>query len=225
MHPPPLPRPTCPRCARPLRACLCAWAVPTANRLPVLVLQHPQEAAHAKNSVRLLRLSLAQCRVEVGEVFDARALAGWLGHAGDGGSLLLFPDPPGTSGAPTLPHSAPAALPRPARLVLLDGTWRQARALLRVNPLLQRLPRWGLPVLAPPRYAIRRAHRPAQRSTLEAACAALGLLEDRCAHYAPLLDGFSAWVAAEQARGPGRQNGQNEPRLPPLTLGPPAPPR
>lgn len=188
------PRPICPHCARPLRACLCAWAVPTANRLPVLVLQHPQEAGHAKNSVRLLRLSLAQCRVEVGEVFDAEALAGWLS---DGGSLLLFPDSPAAGRARASP---PGALPRPARLVLLDGTWRQARALLHANPLLQRLPRWGLPDLAPPRYAIRRAHRPSQRSTLEAACAALGLLEGRPALYAPLLDGFSAWVAAEQAR-------------------------
>jgi DTW domain-containing protein YfiP len=171
--------------------------VPTANRLPVLVLQHPQEAAHAKNSVRLLRLSLAQCRVEVGEVFDAQVLAGWLGDATDGGSLLLFPDPPAARPATT---TAPGAMPRPARLVLLDGTWRQARALLRANPLLQQLPRWSLPDLAPPRYAIRRAHRPGQRSTLEAACAALGLLEDRPAFYAPLLDRFSAWVAAEQAR-------------------------
>lgn len=196
-QPSPQPRPICPHCARPLRACLCAWAVPTANALPVLVLQHPQEAAHAKSSVRLLRLSLAQCRVEVGEAFDARALAGWLGDEADGGSLLLFPDQPSAGLAQA---SLPGALPRPARLVLLDGTWRQARALLRANPRLQQLPRWGLPDLAPPRYAIRRAQRPGQRSTLEAACAALGLLEGRPERYAPLLDGFGAWVAAELAR-------------------------
>lgn len=200
--PPSPPRPICPHCARPQRACLCAWAVPTANTLPVLVLQHPQEAAHAKNSVRLLRLSLAQCRVEVGEVFDAQALAGWLGHGDDGASLLLFPDPPGSAVAALLTGCTPATLPCPARLVLLDGTWRQARALLRDNPLLQWLPRWGLPDLAPPRYTIRRAHRPGQRSTLEAACAALGLLEGRPAHYTPLLDAFSAWVATQAALRP-----------------------
>ena len=191
-------RPVCPRCLRPLRACLCAWAVPIANRLPLLVLQHPQEATHAKNSARLLRLSLAHCQVAVGEVFDPATLAGWLGD----GSLLLFPDAPGTRTAPAPASTTTGALHCPARLVLLDGTWRQARALLRDNPLLQRLPRWGLPVLAAPRYAIRRAHRPEQRSTLEAACAALGLLEGRPAFYAPLLDRFSAWVAAEQAFSP-----------------------
>jgi DTW domain-containing protein len=185
-------RPLCPRCQRPLPACLCAWVRPTANRLPVLVLQHPQEAAQAKGSVRLLGLSLQACTVQVGDAFDPAALAAWLGPPG--ASLLLYPDAPGVAQAPGGP------LPIPARLVLLDGTWRQARGLLRSHLALQTLPRWALPDLAPPRYSIRRARQPAQRSTLEAACAALGLLEGRPAHYAPLLDAFSGWVAQVAAR-------------------------
>lgn len=185
-------RPLCPRCQRPLPACLCAWVRPTANRLPVLVLQHPQEAAQAKGSVRLLGLSLQACTVQVGTCFDPAALASWLGPPGT--SLLLYPDAPGPPPAPAGP------LPQPARLVLLDGTWRQARGLLRSHPALQALPRWALPDPAPPRYRIRRAQHAAQRSTLEAACAALGLLEGRPAHYAPLLDAFSGWVAQVAAR-------------------------
>ena len=185
-------RPVCPRCHLPLPACLCAWVRPTANRLPVLVLQHPQEAAQAKGSVRLLGLSLQACTVQVGDAFDPAALAAWLGPPG--ASLLLYPDAPGT--AP--PREGP--LPQPVRLVLLDGTWRQARGLLRSHPALQALPRWALPDLAPPRYSIRRAQQPGQRSTLEAACTALGLLEGRPAHYAPLLDAFSGWVSQVAAR-------------------------
>ena len=203
----------CPHCQRPLRACLCAWVRPTANRLPLLVLQHPQEAGHAKSSLRLLRLSLGACTVQVGAVFDPAALAGWLGTPGS--SLLLYPDGPLATDAADAPEASAAAgapsaaLPCPERLVLLDGTWRQARALLRQHPQLQQLPRWALPAPAPSRYAIRRAQRPAQRSTLEAACAALGLLEGRPAHYAPLLDAFSAWVATLQA-----QAKRPAPRLP-----------
>lgn len=194
-------RPICLRCQRPLPACLCAWVRPTANRLPVLVLQHPQEARHAKGSVRLLQCSLAHCTVQVGDHFDPAALAAWLGAAGS--SLLLYPD----AAEATAQADAAVALagpsdlpPVPARLVLLDGTWRQARGLLRAHPVLQALPRWGLPDVAPPRYAIRRAHLPAQRSTLEAACTALGVLEARPAHYAPLLEAFSAWVGEVAAR-------------------------
>ena len=185
----------CPRCQRPLPACLCAWVRPTANRLPVLVLQHPQEAGQAKGSVRLLGLSLQACTVQVGDAFDPAALSAWLGPPG--ASLLLYPDAPA---APAPAGPLPLPLPLPQRLVLLDGTWRQARGLLRSHPALQALPRWALPDLAPPRYSIRRAQQPGQRSTLEAACTALGLLEGRPAHYAPLLDAFSGWVSQVAAR-------------------------
>lgn len=182
----PTPRPLCPRCQRPLRACVCAFVVATHNRLPLLVLQHPAETAHAKSSLRLLRLGLSLCQVQVGVRFEPAQLAGWLGDTGSG--WLVFPAAPGA-----VPAGQHSALPR--RLVLLDGNWRQARALLQANPLLQALPRWALPAPPPSRYAIRRAQRPEQRSTLEAACLALGALEGRPAHYAPLLDAFSAWVA------------------------------
>lgn len=194
-------RPICPRCHLPLPACLCAWVRPTTNRLPMLVLQHPQEAAQAKGSLRLLGLSLSACRVQVGDAFDPAALAAWLGPPGR--SWLLYPGALVATGAPSVVE----ACPRPAQLVLLDGTWRQARSLLRTHPALQALPRWSLPDLAPSRYRIRRAQQPAQRSTLEAACAALGLLEDRPAHYAPLLAAFSGWVDAVAARAEAGRSG------------------
>ena len=231
-------RPLCPRCQLPLRACLCAWLRPTANRLPLLVLQHPQEAGHAKGSLRLLRLSLAACTVQVGDAFEPAALAGWLGTTGS--SVLIYPDPPQPPDPSTQPKPAPArdalqatgapptvdatstALPCPARLVLLDGTWRQARALLRQHRQLQQLPRWALPAPAPSRYAIRRAQQPAQRSTLEAACAALGVLEGRPAFYAPLLDAFSAWVATLQAQAQ-RPHTVIEPGMPTPALSAAAP--
>ena len=101
--------------------------------------------------------------------------------------------------APSLPDS-PLLGAAPRTLVLLDGSWRQTRRLLQANPLLQLLPRWALPAPPPSRYLIRKAHRPQQRSTLEAACLALGTLEGRPAFYAPMLAGFDAWVAELAAR-------------------------
>ena len=116
-------------------------------------------------------------------------------------SLLLYPVRPGD---PTAAAALPLPLADPAgwRLVLLDGTWRQTRQLLRLNPLLQSLPRWALPAPPPSRYAIRRAQRPEQRSTLEAACLALATLQGDAERFAPLLAAFDGWVAAELARRP-----------------------
>lgn len=175
--------------------------------MSLLILQHPQEQHQAKGSVRLLQLSLARCRVEVGESFDPDALAAWLAEptpSGPATSLLLFPGPaqglqPAASAGSTPPRADALPDPAPGRLVLLDGTWRQARRLLQANPLLQRLPRWPLPAPPPSRYAIRKARRPEQRSTLEAACLALGALEHRARCYAPLLAAFDGWVAAVAA--------------------------
>lgn len=183
---------------------------PTANSVPLLILQHPQEARQAKASARLLQLGLRHCQLEVGERFDAATLAGWLtaptpGRPGQPGrSLLLFPDRAAETTA-TATAAAPTALPCAAacRLVLLDGTWRQARGLLREHPLLRALPRWPLPAPPASRYTIRKPQRPGQRSTLEAACLALAAMEQRSEAYAPLLAAFDGWVASLAARGAG----------------------
>ena len=207
---PVLPRPICPRCQRPQRGCLCHWITATDNRVALLILQHPLEQPQAKGSARLLGLSLRQCQVEVGDVFDAAALAAWLQAPAAGAQrplrpLLLYPDAADgrePSAGPALP-STPLADPGGWRLVLIDGTWRQSRQLLRANPALQQLPRWPLPAPAASRYAIRKAQRPEQRSTLEAACAALTLLECRPERYTPLLAAFDGWVAEQASRSAG----------------------
>ncbi|HEY0957526.1 MAG TPA: tRNA-uridine aminocarboxypropyltransferase [Roseateles sp.] len=173
-----MPRASCPRCERPLSTCLCATlpVPPLAHRTQLLILQHPAEAGHAKNTTALLTLGLQSARRLRGEAFDA-ALAG-------PGTALLYP---GEGGAPL-----PAAVDQ---LILLDGNWRQSRRLLAANPWLAALPRLALPV-RPGRYAIRRAHRPGQLSTLEAGLHALALLEGHAERFEPLWAAFEAFVQA-----------------------------
>ena len=194
MSAPPIPthstRARCSRCRRPLRSCLCAWIRPTDNATPVLVLQHPAEAGHAKGSVRLLQLSLLRCQCTVAEVLDPPGLA----DAMQPGTALLYPATPGTTAQPATP-TEPIR-----RLLVLDGTWRQSRQLLRLNPALQALPRLALQGPPPSLYAARRTQRPDQRSTLEATCLALGQLEAQAERYAPLLQAFAGWVQTLQAR-------------------------
>ena len=194
-------RPHCDRCDLPLRTCLCALVARVPNDVDVLVLQHPDEAREAKGSARLLRLSLARCRVVVGEVFEPAALMALLGGDVSGNALLY---PADTRHASDVPSSwGPGT--RPARLVLLDGTWRRSGAMLRANALLQTLPRWTVEPAAPARYrALRKAPKASQLSTLEAACAALSAIEGAPARYAPLLRAFDRFVADGAARA-GRQ--------------------
>lgn len=192
----PSPRRTCPRCLRPSSTCLCDLLVPTAHSTELLVLQHPQELRQAKNSVALLRLSLARCEWVVGERFSPAELAALLHRPGHV-TRLLYPD------VPTAP--APAAAPWQAgeatRLVVIDATWRKSLRMLQDHPALAALPRLSLSAPAPTRYrAIRAARRPDQVSTLEATVQALGQLEGNAARFEPLRAAFGRFVERVAAR-------------------------
>jgi DTW domain-containing protein YfiP len=162
----------------------------------VLILQHPMEVHHAKNSAGLLHLSLPHSRILVGEVFDELALRTALQPPKY--TLLLYP-PTHYAG-----HDVPAPLdaarledPAQVRLVLLDATWRKSRKMLHLSPLLQRLPRLLLHETPASLYGIRKAHLPGQLSTLEATCAALAQLQGNASAYAPLLQAFQGFVSQQ----------------------------
>ena len=195
IEPLPISRPRCPECLRPASACICQWITPTANRLDVLLLQHPMEVGNAKNSLRLLQLSLARRTVTVGEQFVPEELEKLLHgpDAGDAMPVLLYPETPG------MPATPPIDPTKPLRLVVLDATWRKSRKMLALNPALQTLPRLALHAPPPSHYLIRKAHRPNQLSTLEAVCHALAQLEGDSRPYAALLAAFDGFVAQQLA--------------------------
>src|SRR5690606_30500604 len=161
-------RACCSRCARPMRTCLCQWIVATPNQIELIILQHPLEVNNAKNSARLLQLSLLNCRVYEGETFSDDFLHNLIVRD-EKKSLLLFPQTPGVSSDPLEPTDSTPALPvqqTPVqqRLIMLDGTWRKCRKMLYLNPVLQQLPRLSLDHCPPSRYRIRKAHADNQLS-------------------------------------------------------------
>lgn len=180
-------RPLCPHCLRPASACLCSCVQPVHSRVQLLVLQHPMEAGHAKNTARLLHLCLPGSRLEVGEVFDADTLqallhAPWPEQASNAQvrAILLYPPTPPDPQLPVVQApELPAhwlTQPETLRLVVIDGTWRKSRKMLYLNPGLQQLPRLSLLDVPAGRYAIRKAHAPGQLSSFEAAALALAQL-------------------------------------------------
>lgn len=196
-------RSLCPRCLRPDPTCLCDLVQPTPHATEVLVLQHPQEVRQAKNSVALLRLSLARCEVVVGERFEATRLQALL-HTAGLRPLLLYPDSAAAPAPGVLPQfsAAPSAeAPGPWRLVVIDATWRKSLRLLLQHPVLAALPRLSLAAPPATRYrAIRSARRPDQVSTLEATVQALARLDGPVFDGRPLLEAFGRFVERVAAR-------------------------
>ncbi|WP_103043917.1 DTW domain-containing protein [Comamonas faecalis] len=201
-------RAQCPRCLRAASACICSAVQPVAHSVQVLILLHPQELHQAKGTGWLAHLCLARSRVLVGEAFDPPLLADALTGAWDAAdattarrTALLYPED-AQGAAPTLlatPTIAPHWLATPGRLrlVVLDATWRKSRKMLHANPALQRLPRLALSAPHASRYAIRKAHAPHQRSTLEALHQALALLEPANLQLAGLGRAMDAFIARQ----------------------------
>ena len=195
----------CAHCQRPLRTCLCLWVTPLTNLTEVVILQHPLETQNAKNTARLLHMSLHNSETFEGEQFADGFLATLLSRESKT-NLLLYPPTPAEDSLQLLAPAPLPALPPPEqiRLIVIDGTWRKSRKMLYLNPPLQGLPRVSLADCPPSAYAIRKAQKDNQLSTLEASCYALQQLEHSRVDYAPLLAAFEGFVRQQQAFMPPR---------------------
>jgi len=179
----------CARCLRPQTHCLCPLIPSLDSRTRVLLLQHPSEVSHALNTARLAALGLNNAELVVGEVFeDLPRLLNQPGYR----ARLLFP----ADDAQPLQTYTPDD--QPLLLVVPDGTWRKARKMLHLNPLLAALPRVTLAEGAVSRYRLRKAPGPGALSTVEAIVQALQVLEAPTT-FEPLLRPFEALIEGQIA--------------------------
>jgi DTW domain-containing protein YfiP len=155
-----------------------------------LILQHPDEVVHALNTARLAALGLLNAELKVGEVFVD--LHQWL--SSEYRACLLFPG----EEAQELPLSSAPGDDRPLLLVVPDGTWRKARKLLHLNPLLAELPRVCLPAGLQSRYRLRKAPGEGALATIEAITVALNL-QEAPACFDELLRPFEALIEGQIA--------------------------
>lgn len=212
----------CYRCDKPAFMCLCDRIERIDHRTAITILQHPRERTHPFGTARIARLGLGRCEIRVahGEAALAQRRVS-LPLTFEPGTAVLYPHPD----APTL-DSLPVG-ERPSRLVVLDGTWSQAKRLWTDNPDLHALPCVRLEPESPSRYRIRREPSFEAISTLEAIVMALSILEpERGPALATLLSSLDAMIddqLASRARrraAPRRRLRRRVPGLPPALFAP-----
>jgi DTW domain-containing protein YfiP len=198
---------------------------PIATRTRVVILQHLRERDMAIGTARMASLCLTNSELHVGVDFEHDTAVARVLHDPASPAVVLYPGP----AAQPLESLPPG---RPLTLVVLDGTWSQARKLFNSNPLLHALPRVALQPDAPSEYRIRPEPRPDYVSTIEALFHALAALEGDREKMAPLLAPFRAMVQMQvdwQQRTGGRTDRHSEhrkrlvgkpPRLPRLLAQP-----
>jgi len=162
----------------------------TATR--VVILQHRRERDMAIGTARMASLCLPQAELHVGvDWTDSAPLAAAL-SAPDRPPVLLYPGPE----ARDILREPPVG---PVTLVVVDGTWAQARTVVRDNPILNTLPRYAFSAPELSRYRIRREPRAEYCSTIEALMHVLGVLEGDPERFRALLVPFEAMIDAQLA--------------------------
>jgi DTW domain-containing protein len=183
--------PDCPRCGKPEALCVCADIVPEDNTVELLILQHPQEQDRMLGTARLTTLHFKRATLKIGLSWPS--LSKILGrtvdpqrwailYLGSVNARELSPDADvvvvGRKGE--VEPNQRAVLRGIEGVILLDGSWSQAKALWWRNPWMLKCRRVVLGPKAPSRYGrLRREPRPDGLSTIEAAAMLISHLEHR----------------------------------------------
>jgi len=184
--------PDCPHCGKPLPLCICDSVTPIENRVSLLILQHPQEQDRALGTARLTAMHFENAVVKIGLSWPSLSKA--LGRPVDDPSrwAVLYLGSAKVSELDTdaeivainrkgeiEPHQR-AILGDIEGIVLLDGTWSQAKALWWRNAWMLKCQRIILGPKRASRYGqLRREPRGDGLSTIEAAAMLLAGLEKR----------------------------------------------
>lgn len=138
----------------------------------VIVMQHPNEAKHAKNSARLLPLSMASTMIFVGEsAKDFTTLHEYLVQQ-QAKTCVFYPHSNSMALEQQLEHYQAANYDT---LIFIDATWRKAYKMWQLNPWLHDLPSWHFDHPPSSQYEIRATKLANAISTLEATSYALNL--------------------------------------------------
>jgi DTW domain-containing protein YfiP len=193
----------CPRCGKPLTLCVCQDIQPIDNKIALLVLQHPQEQDKALGTARLTTLHFKNAVFKTGLSWPSLTKA--LGRAADPkrwATLYLGSADP----AMIAPGQGVVALDAKGNLlpmqdmaladiegvIVLDGTWSQAKTLWWRNAWLLKSKRVVLDPRRPSLYGkLRREPRREGLSTLESAGMLIAHLEKRGEIETALLATFS----------------------------------
>jgi DTW domain-containing protein YfiP len=193
------------RCRRPRSVCYCAALPRLDTQTRIVILQHPRERDMPIGTARMASLCLPHAELHVG--------VDWSEHAElfadpERPPILLYP----SADARDILREPPRG---PVTLVVVDGTWSQAKTVVRDNPILHALPRYAFATPEPSQYRIRKEPRAEYCSTIEALMHVLGVLEGDPERFRALLAPFEAMVEAQlHARATRGAHRSRVPRAP-----------
>lgn len=176
----------CQRCRLAAPTCICRWRVEASLDIDFIIIMHHDEIFKPTNTGRLIADVFPQ-NTYVYEWSRTSPSAELLSLLQDDQRqcLLLFPSDPLELDSVAKPHARPRLK---TTLVILDGTWKQARKMFRASAWLNRLKVLPLADSKPSLYGVRHAPKLGQLSTAEAVADALTQCSE--IHAAQLLQDY-----------------------------------
>ncbi|XP_070268608.1 tRNA-uridine aminocarboxypropyltransferase 2 isoform X2 [Myotis yumanensis] len=136
-------RPECSRCSRPQKVCLCPFLPvrPLHISTYLYIIQHPAEESKVLRTVPLLAACLPQdkCKVKIGRRFSEERDPELSTVCRKSGTLILYPG----AEAANLEEFILDSPIYPSTIIIIDGTWSQAKDIFYKNSLF-RLPKQTL---------------------------------------------------------------------------------
>lgn len=193
----------CPRCGKIAPLCVCADIEPFETRVSLVILQHPQEQDKALGTARLAALHFKDAVVKIG--LSWASLSKILGYTADPQrwAILYLGSARAEELAPdrdlvVLDKKGQAEARQGAVLrelegvIVLDGTWSQAKALWWRNAWMLKCRRVLLNPSQPSRYGnLRKEARRDGLSTIESTAMLMSRIEGRPEIEQSLLESFS----------------------------------
>lgn len=187
---------------------MCGRIEKQANRIKVIILQHPDEVSNPKGSAIIAKLGLQQVECWVGEDFSEHADLNNLIKMATANMLVLYPSEQAENVALVDGQTVKT-------LLIIDATWRKAKRIWHSNPQLHSLRCAKLITDRASNYRIRKVPEQSHFSTVEAVVEGLRVLEDKSQAYQPLLTLFDEMIDYQiqnMGRGVFERNylGENE---------------
>ena len=178
----------CFACRKIPQDCLCQDIPSIDNNIALAMLQHPHERTMPISTGKLTFKSLTNAIFRSGVSFDQdKVFEDWVTTYKT--PVLLFPSPQAIDIADVDPPDA---------LIVLDGTWREAKKMRFLSQNLQALPQVKFVAPHPSRYRIRKEPHPEFFSTIEAVHHCLSWWDKDCS-YDDLLKLFDKMVEKQLA--------------------------
>ncbi|XP_061554490.1 tRNA-uridine aminocarboxypropyltransferase 2 isoform X2 [Phycodurus eques] len=172
-------RPTCSRCRRPQKVCLCPFLPPQPLDVStcLYIVQHPAEESRVLRTVPLLAACLppGKCNVIVGRRFNEAKNPELAEVCRDSRTLILYPGPNSQNLEELAQRPGVDAVTH--NIILIDGTWSQAKNIFLKNSILHLPKQVQLNRSLLSQYVIRTQPSNICLSTLECAAVALSILE------------------------------------------------